>query len=95
MTKKVTASKSAKASTAVEATKHVNLYINAKQQMKKADEIKQASKGWLLAWLGNKTCRKLPDGRLVSRSITQIPAATIERLAYTQIMLTISGPPSD
>ena len=59
------------------------MYEYAKIELPKLEKEKDKNKQVLVDWLGDETAKSLPDGRVISKSTADVPAASIEQRAYT------------
>lgn len=80
--------------TKAQAAEWADQFLRAGRAAKEAERQKAEAKAALLEWLDGAAVKLLPDGRGVTASTLEIPAATIERRAYTSITVTITPPPA-
>jgi hypothetical protein len=76
-----------------EACIQADRYILACRTLKASEQDKANSKAALIEWLGTESVKLLPDGRTVTKVMTDSPAAVIERKAYTSTTITVAPPP--
>lgn len=67
-------------------------YEHAKREVKRLEKEKSDAKSLILTWLGSRASGTLPDGRLISKSVTSYEACTVDRAAYDSTTITVQHP---